>query len=145
MYLLDTCVLGETRNKTPDREVVRWLSEQDSSALFISTISIGEIKNGICALGDTRKARELAGWLSDIERDFASRILSVNVTVAECWGEIMANASAEGYPRPPVDALIAATAKVDDLTLVTRNISDMEHTGARLLNPFSRSSGPVSR
>lgn len=136
MYLLDTCVLSETRNKTPNREVVRWLSEQDPNTLFISTISIGEIKNGICALGGTRKARELSDWLSDIERDFASRILSVNVTVAECWGEIMAGASAEGYPRPPIDALIAATAKVDDLTLVTRNITDMAHTGVRLMNPF---------
>lgn len=137
MYLLDTCVLSETRNKRPNREVVQWLSEQDPNTLFVSTISIGEIKNGICALGDTRKARELSGWLSDIERDFASRILSVNVTVAECWGEIMADASAAGYPRPPIDALIAATAKVDDLTLVTRNITDMAHTGVRLLNPFS--------
>lgn len=138
MYLLDTCVLSETRNRTPNREVIRWLSEQDPNTLFISAISIGEIKNGICALGATRKARDLAGWLSDIERDFASRILSVNVTVAECWGEIMSRASADGYPRPPVDALIAATAKVDDLTLVTRNVSDMEHTGVRLLNPFGR-------
>jgi len=136
MYLLDTCVLCETRNKTPNRGVIEWLRKQDPAALYLSAITVGEIRNGICALGDTRKARELSKWLSEVESSFSSRILSVNVTVAECWGETMATAESLGKPRPPIDALIAATAKVDHLTLVTRNIKDMEHTGVKLLNPF---------
>jgi len=136
MYLLDTCVLSESRCKSPNRNVIDWLSRQDPNTLFVSAITIGELKNGICALGKTRKARELAEWLSAIEQGYSSRILAVNATVAECWGETMAEAAAIGKPRPPVDALIAATAKVDHLTLVTRNVKDMAYMGVKLFNPF---------
>lgn len=136
MYLLDTCILSETRCKRPNRKVIDWLSRQDPNTLFISAISIGELKNGICALGRTKKAQELSKWLAAIETGYSSRILSVNATVAECWGETMAEAAAIGKPRPPIDALIAATAKVDHLTLVTRNTKDMDYTGVKLLNPF---------
>lgn len=136
MYLLDTCILSESRCKSPNRKVIDWLSRQDPNTLFVSAITIGELKNGICALGETRKARELSKWLSAIEQGYSSRILSVNATVAECWGETMAEAAAIGKPRPPVDALIAATAKVDHLTLVTRNVKDMAYMGVKLFNPF---------
>jgi len=137
MYLLDTCILSETRCKHPNPKVVHWIGRQDPNTLFISAITIGELKNGICSLGKTRKAQELAKWLAAIENGYSSRILSVNTTVAECWGEMMAEASAIGKPRPPVDALIAATAKVDHLTLVTRNVKDMEHTGVKIYDPFA--------
>jgi len=136
MFLLDTCILSETRCKRPNQKVVDWLGRQDPNTLFISAITIGELKNGICALGKTRKAQELSKWLETIESGYSSRILSVNATVAECWGEMMAETAAIGKPRPPVDALIAATAKVDHLTLVTRNVKDMEHTGVKLFNPY---------
>lgn len=136
MYLLDTCIVSETRAKKPNAKVINWLSEQDPNTLFISAITIGEIKNGICALGETKKAKELNEWLEALERDFASRILSVNVTVVECWGETMSAAARQGTPRPPIDALIAATAKVDNLVLVTRNTADMKYTGVKLLDPF---------
>ena len=137
-YLLDTCVISETRAKKPDAAVVEWLSRQDPNTLFISAISIGEIKNGICLLGETRKAKELAQWLGELEVAFGSRVLSVNVTVAECWGQILAENARAGTTRPAIDALIAATAKVDDLTLVTRNERDMEGMGVRTLNPFGK-------
>ena len=136
MYLLDTCILCETRSKKPNGKVIEWLRHQDPSMLFISAITIGEIKHGICALGKTRKANELSQWLSSIEAGFASRIISVNTTVAECWGEMLAAAAAIGKPRPPIDTLIAATAKVDQLTLVTRNVKNMQYTGVKLFNPF---------
>ena len=137
MYLLDTCVLSETRKKRPDPKVMDWLARQDPNLLFLSAISIGEIRNGIASLGPTKKARELAAWLTDLEKAFAPRILSVNLAVAECWGETMAAAAKEGFPRPPVDALIAACAKIDNLTLVTRNVADMSHMGVKIFNPFS--------
>ena len=60
MYLLDTCVISETRQKKPNRKVIEWLSRQDANTLFVSAVTIGEIKNGICALGSTKKAKELA-------------------------------------------------------------------------------------
>ena len=138
MYLLDTCVLSETRKKRPDPNVMDWLARQDPNLLCLSTISIGEIRHGIESLGPTKKARELSAWLTDLEKAFAPRILSVNLAVAECWGETMAAAAKEGFPRPPVDALIAACAKIDNLTLVTRNVADMSHMGVKIFNPFSR-------
>ena len=138
MYLLDTCVISETRAKKPDAGVIEWLSRQTPETLYLSAISIGEIKNGICLLGETKKARALAAWLDDLEATFTPRILSVNATVAECWGEILAESSKAGRPRPAIDALLAATAKVGNLILVTRNVRDMDGMGVQLLNPFSR-------
>ena len=137
MYLLDTCVLSETRKKKPDPKVMDWLSRQDPNLLFLSAVSIGEIRSGIASLGLTKKARELSAWLTDLEKAFASRILSVNLTVAECWGETMAAAAKAGFSRPPVDVLIAACAKVDNMTLVTRNVDDMSHMGVKIFNPFT--------
>ena len=136
MYLLDTCVVSETRAKSPNAAVMGWLSRQTPETLYLSAISIGEIKNGICLLGNTRKARELSAWLNELETTFGPRVLSVNATVAECWGEILAESARAGKTRPAIDALIAATAKVDNLTLVTRNVHDMEGMGIQLLNPF---------
>ena len=138
MYLLDTCVISETRAKKPDATVIEWLSRQPPETLYLSTITIGEIKNGICMLGDTKKARALSEWLNELQATFSPRVLSVNATVAECWGEILAANAKSGNTRPAIDALIAATAKVDNLILVTRNIRDMDGMGVKLLNPFSR-------
>lgn len=137
MYLLDTCVISETRAKKPNPGVMEWLSKQDPNTLFMSAISVGEIKNGIYLLGNTKKAKELSKWLDELVSSFGSRVLSVNTTVAECWGVSLAACSRAGTPRPAVDALIAATAKVDNLILVTRNVRDMQGLGAKLLNPFS--------
>ena len=137
MYLLDTCVISETRAKKPNPAVMEWLSRQDPNTLFMSAISVGEIKNGINLLGNTKKAKELSKWLDELVSSFGSRVLSVNTTVAECWGVSLAACSRAGTPRPAIDALIAATAKVDNLILVTRNVRDMQGLGVKLLNPFS--------
>ena len=137
MYLLDTCIISETRNKTPNPGVMNWLAKQDESTLFLSALTLGEVKKGICALGKTAKARELAKWLAKLESEFQGRILAVNATVAELWGEIMSNAAKTGKPRPPIDALIAATALAENLTVVTHNTADMRHTGVKILDPFT--------
>ena len=139
MYLLDTCVISETRAKKPNSAVMEWLSKQDPNTLFMSAISVGEITNGINLLGNTKKAKELSKWLDELVASFGSRVLSVNTTVAECWGVSLAACSRAGTPRPAIDALIAATAKVDNLVLVTRNVRDMQGLGVKLLNPFSAS------
>lgn len=140
MYLLDTCVISETRAKKPNPAVMEWLSRQDPNTLFMSAISVGEITNGINLLGNTKKAKELSKWLDELVASFGSRVLSVNTTVAECWGVSLAACSRAGTPRPAIDALIAATAKVDNLILVTRNVRDMHGLGVKLLNPFSAGS-----
>ena len=91
---------------------------------------------GICLLGDTRKAEELSKCRDELETALGSRILSVNVAVAECWWRILAESARAGTPSSAVDALIAATAKVDNLILVTRNEHDMCGMGVKILNPF---------
>ena len=78
MYLLDTCVISETRAKKPNPAVMEWLSRQDPNTLFMSAISVGEIKNGINLLGNTKKAKELSKWLDELVSSFGSRVLSVN-------------------------------------------------------------------
>ena len=135
MYLLDTCVVSEFSKEKPNSGVIQWLAANMES-VFLSALTLGEIKKGIVRLGATRRAKMLSDWLSDLESQFCGRIKSVNVTVAEQWGEIMATAAKNGKPRPPIDALIAATAKVDNLILVTRNVDDMAFMGVKLINPF---------
>ena len=137
-YLLDTCVISETRAKKPDAGVLAWLSSQSPESLYLSAISIGELENGIRLLGKTKKARELADWLASLESAFGARVLSVNTSVAECWGRLLAESARVGKPRPAVDALIAATAKVDGHVLVTRNERHMQGLGVEILNPFTK-------
>lgn len=137
-YLLDTCVISETRSKKPDSGLVEWMSHQNPDSLYMSAISIGEIEKGICILGNTKRARELSDWLAKLQVAFGRRILSVNASVAECWGRLLAENARVGRPRPAIDALIAATAKIDGHVLVTRNVRDMQGMGVEIINPFSR-------
>ena len=135
-YLLDTCVVSERMKAVPDRNVIEWLSSVDEASLYISAVTIGEIRKGIALLGDTRRAAQLAKLFDDIELKYSDRILSYNVSVAETWGKTVAEAERRGFQRPVMDSLIAATAKTDNMVLVTRNVSDMEHMGVAILNPW---------
>lgn len=136
-YLIDTCVISETRQRRQDAGVKAWFESQDPISLYLSAITIGEIENGIQLIGDTKKAKELSKWLSDLETLFGRRILSVNTAVAECWGRMLAENALAGKTRPAIDTLIAATAKVDGHVLVTRNERHMQGLGVEILNPFS--------
>lgn len=137
IYLLDTCIISETRLKMPNLGLVNWLSQQDADLLYISSITIGEITSGIVRLGETKKAKELMGWLEGLQQSFKGRVLPIDAKVAECWGRLLAECEAVGKPRPAIDALICATAKVHNLTLVTRNVKDMEGMGVKIFNPFT--------
>ena len=136
MYLLDTCVVSERMKAAPDRNVLAWLSSVDEDSLYLSAVTIGEIRKGIALLGDTKRAAQLSGLLDTLETEYSSRILSYGVSVAETWGDTVAKAERQGYQRPVLDSLIAATAKTDNMVLVTRNVSDMEHMGVTILNPW---------
>ena len=135
-YLLDTCVLSEFMKKSPDRRILSFMASLSEKDTFISAVSIGEIRKGIALLGRTKRATFLKNWLNELQRRYQGRIRAFNVTVAEQWGDRVAAAQKKGLPRPVLDSLIAATAAVDDMTLITRNVSDMQHMGVRLLNPF---------
>ena len=137
-YLLDTCVISELVNKVPNRRVLDWLGRQSSDSLYISFVTVGEIKKGIAKRGGDLRAQRLEKWLEeDILGEFSDRILPVGRDVSLEWGRICGEAERIGNRRPAVDALIAATALVHGLTLVTRNVDDMAGMGVSIFNPFA--------
>lgn len=134
-FLMDTNVLSELRKKNrADVGVVKWFEEADEKALFISALTLGEIRNGVERIRrrDVASAVALETWLVRVEQDMSGRILSVTRDVAEYWGRL-----GVPDPLPVIDSLLAATALVHDLTLVTRNVNDVERSGVKLINPFS--------
>ncbi|MDX2264426.1 MAG: type II toxin-antitoxin system VapC family toxin [Hyphomicrobiales bacterium] len=132
-YLLDTCVLSETRKRRSDAGVMAFLEAADPAQLFISVLTVGEIHKGVAKkrLTDEVAADDIAAWAAVIEREFADHIIGVDVGVGRLWGELSGQRSS-----PVVDTLIAATAMERSLTVVTRNVRDFEKTGCALLNPW---------
>lgn len=135
-WLLDTNVVSEIRKGArADRGVAQWLAGRHDEA-WLSALTIGEIRRRIelKRRKDEHTARQLELWLHGLLGGFASRILPVDHRVAEVWGRLNVP-----DPRPTVDTLLAATAIVHGLTLVTRNVCDVAGTGVKVLNPFERS------
>lgn len=137
-YLLDTCVVSEMAKKVPDKNVSEWLGGQKIENLYLSWLTVGELQKGVSKQGDTVKGRLLTRWLKTaVLGRYVGRIIAVEQQVATEWGRICGEAERVGNRRPQVDSLIAATAVAHKMTLVTRNVRDMEGTGATLLNPFA--------
>lgn len=132
-YLLDTNVISETRKTRADTGVLTFLSAADAVGLFLSVLTLGELRKGVAARRriDPAAADRLGIWVDSIETTFADRVLSVEIAVARLWGELSA-----GRSLPVIDTLIAATAMVHGLTLVTRNTRDVELTGVPLIDPW---------
>ncbi len=133
-FLLDTNVLSEARKPKGDPEVKRWMKTVAGGDLYLSVLVVGEIRQGIERLRrrDPDQAGVFESWLGRLRHEYAERILGVTAEVAEEWGRMNVP-----DPLPAVDALLAATAKIHGLTLVTRNTGDLRRTGAKLLNPFT--------
>ena len=138
-YLLDTCVVSELIRPKPDQKVVNWVSAQEEENLFLSTITLGEIKNGIEKLPDSPKRTGLEEWLEKLEHRFSSRLIGIHIDEAYSWGVLSANAAKKGYALPVADGLIAACAQVHALTIVTRNTIDFISTGVPVMNPWNNS------
>ena len=135
-YLLDTNVISELRKgESCDPNVRTWFSPVPVEELFISVLTIGEIRRGIESIRsrDQATARVLELWLRQLVSSYEDRILPVDQEVAERWGEMNVP-----DPLPVMDGLIAATARVRDLTVATRNVKDMARAGVPFLNPFAR-------
>ena len=132
-FLLDTNVISEARRPRGDANVKAWLASVPADNLYLSVLVVGEIRGGRERLRrrDPVQADAYEGWLATLRRDYADRLLPVTAEVADEWGRM--NVS---DPVPVVDGLMAATAKVKCLTLVTRNTADIERSGVRILNPF---------
>lgn len=133
-YLLDTNVIAELRKGTRANGKVRaWFAALDPDAIFLSVLTIGEIRRGIESLRrrDLAASRALDGWVLRLVTEHDEHILPVNLPIVEEWGRL-----GLPDPLPVIDGLLAATAKVHGLTLATRNVKDVSRTRVRLVNPF---------
>lgn len=135
--LLDTNVVSETRKPSPNAGVIEFIQGQNAVELWISVVTIGEITKGIFLLPEGRKRQAFLESLFAIESQFSDRVLAIDAEVARAWGRLTAQVTHSGFALPAADGLIAATALVHDLVLVTRNVRDFEHTGVRVLNPWT--------
>ncbi|MDM8567344.1 type II toxin-antitoxin system VapC family toxin [Candidatus Halobeggiatoa sp. HSG11] len=140
-YLLDTCFLSEIRKPKINTRVLNWLNNVDEQCLYISTVSICEIQQGISQLKDPVFQQNLTKWLDEILLPwFEDRIISVDVVLARRWGSLLGQFAKKGLTRPVMDTLIAASAEHHKLTLVTRNIIDFELFEIKLHDPWDNPS-----
>ncbi|MCD6224137.1 MAG: type II toxin-antitoxin system VapC family toxin [Deltaproteobacteria bacterium] len=136
-FLLDTCVISELTKTQQNKNVIDWVSSCTEDSLFLSSLTIGEIQEGISRLPVSQKKSTLQNWLDKkLFVRFDRRILSIDSMVAQKFGEILSTSEKNGYRLPAIDSLIAATAIVNNLTLVTRNTRNMVHSGVSLYNPW---------
>ncbi len=133
-YLIDTCVISELRKKIPNQGVVDWFAARSVSTIYLSVLSLGELRKGITALGEVKRRETLLNWLEfDLPLFFSGRILSIDTDIANRWGDLLAAAK---RPMPAIDSLIVATASLHGMSVVTRNQRDFEGFGVEVINPW---------
>jgi toxin FitB len=138
-YLVDTDVFSEPAKPKPNEAVVAWLRANERS-LYLSVITIGELRRGIERLPRGKRRDALLLWLSKVGDVMKGRVLSFNVSVANVWGQLKAGWDARGIVVPSLDSQIAATAHRHGLALVTRNEKHFRATGVTIMNPFAEGS-----
>jgi toxin FitB len=138
-FLLDTNVISELIKPRPEPKLVKWVEATDEDLMFLSVLTIGEIRKGINLHSDSARRAKLEAWLaSDVRARFEGRILPVDDAVAERWGLLTANAkTGKNHNLPVVDGLLAATAQHYDLIFVTRNVEGVAPTSVPLFNPWA--------
>jgi predicted nucleic acid-binding protein len=137
-FLLDTNVISESVRAEPDVRVLAWLDSVQEDLLYLSVLTLGEIRQGIARLTQGKRRLRLERWLDvDLRARFAGRIVPVDENIARRWGGLTADAQRAGAPLSVVDGLLAATALESDLILATRNVRDFVRLGVALSNPWS--------
>lgn len=136
-FLVDTNVLSELAKAKPDAKVVAWLRDNEPK-LYVSSISIGELRKGVESLPTGKRKAALQTWLNGICQRMEGRILSFNTSTAHVWGQLVARWEKFGHTVPALDSQLAATASRHGLTMVTRNVDDFKCTGLKVLNPFQQ-------
>jgi predicted nucleic acid-binding protein len=138
-FLLDTNVVSEWTKPRPNGGVVSWLAEADEDRIFISVVTLAELSYGVERMAIGNRRRRLEEWLrGELPLRFEGRVISIDRAVADAWGQVVAQREAVGRPIGAMDALIAATVKVHDFILVTRNASDFETTVRAVMNPWTK-------
>lgn len=137
-FLLDTNVVSEWVKPRPEPRVVAWLADVDEDRVFISVVTIAELRHGIEPLSAGRRRERLDEWVRDeLPQRFEGRVLPIDAAVADAWGVLVARRERTGRPIGTMDAFMAATAEVHDLTLVTRNTSDFRSSVKSVFDPWS--------
>ena len=137
-FLLDTNVISELVKAKPEPKVTKWIENTDEILLFLSVLTLGEIRKRIAGLPQSRRRATLEAWLDhDLALRFADRILPIDHEVADRWGRIAGSAAARRSPVAVIDGLFAATAEHHNLTLVTRNLRDVAVTGVSAFDPWT--------
>src|SRR4051794_9801165 len=136
-FLLDTNCISELVRSKPEPRVLEWTEAADESLLYLSVLTLGEIRKGVAALPQGKRRSQLEGWLElDLQARFSGRILSIDSAIADRWGMLSADAKRRGRPLSVIDGLLAATALHHNLTIVSRNVVDFEGTQTAVLNPW---------
>jgi predicted nucleic acid-binding protein len=137
-FLLDTNLLSEPMKEQPNSGVLEWLSQANEDEVFVSVVTITELRYGVERLATGKRRERLDSWLrKDLLSRFEGRILPVDLRIADACGGLMARSESMGRPLEARDAFIAATAQVHGLTLVTRNTADFEPTLKGIISPWT--------
>jgi predicted nucleic acid-binding protein len=136
-FLLDTNALSEPQRPRPDAGYMAWIDGQPAGDLYLSVLSLGELKRGLAALEPGARRVRIEAWLSQALAVFSDRMLPIDAAVATAWAAVSLNHRQAGLTISAIDELIAATAIVHDLTVVSRNLRDFQASGCKLLSPWS--------
>jgi toxin FitB len=136
-YLLDTNVVSEWIKPRPDAGVIKWLAEADEDRVFLSVVTLAEVRYGIERMPAGARRNRLSSWLrNEVTERFASRILPVDLSVSEVWGQLLARTQAVGRTLGIMDGFVSATAEVHQMTVVTRNVTHFRDLGHPIFNPW---------
>lgn len=136
-FLLDTNCISELVRTKPEPRVLEWMEAADESVLYLSVLTLGEIRKGVAGLPQGKRQTQLEIWLDvDLQARFSGRILAIDALIADRWGLMAAEAKRKGVALSAIDGLLASTALQHNLTIVSRNVRDFEGTRVPTLNPW---------
>jgi predicted nucleic acid-binding protein len=136
-FLLDTNCISELVRPKPEPRVLEWMEAVDETLLYLSVLTLGEIRKGLAGLAQSKRRTLLENWLEvELQPRFSGRIMSIDTAIADRWGLLTAEAKRNGKPLSIIDGLLAATALQHNLTVVSRNTSDFANTHVPVLDPW---------